>query len=66
MKRIRMRGWVFDFVSVFLIAISVQSLRRLHAVGQPILEMVIDTFGISAMYAFLAYFLLDRQTPHSD
>lgn len=66
MKRIRMPGWFFDFVSVFPIAISVQSLRRLHAVGQPILEMVIDTIGISAIYAFLAYFLLDRQSPRSD
>ena len=66
MKRIRMRGWFFDFVSVFLIALSVQSLRRLHATGQPILEMVIDAIGISAIYALLAYVLLDRETPRSD
>ena len=66
MKRIRMPGWFFDFVSVFLIAISVQSLRRLHATGQPILEMVIDAIGISAIYAFLAHVLLDKETPRSD
>lgn len=65
MRRIRMRGWFFDFTSGFLIAISVQALRRLDAGGQPILEMVIDTVAISAVYAFVNHILLDGQTPNS-
>ena len=45
--------------------ISVNSLRRLHAAGQPIAEMIIDTIGIAALYAFMAHFLLGRETPNS-
>jgi len=60
-----MPEWLFDFITVFLIAISVNSLRRLHAVGQPIAEMIIDTIGIAALYAFMAHFLLGRETPNS-
>jgi hypothetical protein len=63
MKRIRVPDWVINFCIVFLLAIAFTSLRRLHAAGQPILEMVIDAVAMAAIYAFLAHILLDRQPP---
>jgi len=40
----------------------VTSLRRLHAAGQPIAEMIIDTIGIAALCAFMAHSLLGENS----
>jgi hypothetical protein len=61
MKRIRLPEWAIDFLLVFLLAISFNSLRKLHAAGLPIVEMVVDTAGIAAIYAFIAHIVLDKE-----
>jgi hypothetical protein len=62
MKRIRLPEWAINFLLVFLVAISFSSLRRLHAAGQPILEIIVDTIGIAAIYAVLAHIFFDKES----
>jgi hypothetical protein len=61
MRRIRLPEWVINFSLVFLLAISFGSLRKLHATGQPILEMIVDAAGMAAIYALLAHIFLDKE-----
>ena len=61
MRRIRLPEWAINFLLVFLVAISFSSLRKLHAAGQPIVQMIVDTAGIAAIYALLAHIFLDKE-----
>jgi predicted alternative tryptophan synthase beta-subunit len=50
-----MRRTLLDFLIMFFAVISVHSLRRLHAIGQPISDITIDAVGMSSIYAFLFF-----------
>jgi hypothetical protein len=62
MRKIKLQGWLFPFL-VFLMILSFGSLRKLHAVGQPISDLVIDSLGAGFLFA-LAVYILDRRSPN--
>ena len=62
MRRTKLQGWLFPFL-VFLMILSIGSLRKLHAVGQPISDLVIDAFGAGFLFA-LATYILDKRSPN--
>jgi hypothetical protein len=51
-----MRESFLDFFWVFLGIVSYSTLRRLHSMGQGVLETVIDAIGIAAIFSVLMYF----------
>ena len=61
MRRIKLQ-WIFPFL-VFLMILSFGSLRKLHAVGQPISDLVIDAFAGGVGFAFANY-ILDNRSPN--
>jgi hypothetical protein len=61
LRRIRLPEWAINFLLVFLVAISIGSLRKLYAAGQPILETIVDAIGLAAIYALLAHIFLDKE-----
>jgi hypothetical protein len=61
MRRIKLQEWLFPFL-VFLMILSFGSLRKLHAVGQPISDLVIDALGAGFLFA-LAIYILDKRSP---
>jgi hypothetical protein len=62
MRRIKLQGWLFPFL-VFLMILFFGSLRRLHAVGQPISDLVIDAIGAGLLFS-LASYILDEKSPN--
>jgi hypothetical protein len=62
MRRIKLQGWLFPFL-VFLMILSFGSLRRLHALGQPISDLVIDAIGAGLLFS-LASYILDEKSPN--
>jgi len=62
MGRNKLHWWLFPFL-VFLLILSIGSLRRLHAVGQPISDLVIDALGAGLFFA-LAIYILDKKSPN--
>jgi hypothetical protein len=57
MRRIRLPEWTLNFLLGFLMASSFFCLRKLHAVGQPVLGTVIDALGFAALFALSAHLL---------
>jgi hypothetical protein len=50
-----MREALQDFFWAFLVILSYAALRQLHALGQGVLETVVDSVGIAAIFSFLMY-----------
>ncbi len=57
-----MRENVANFLWTFLLVVSFISLKRLHAIGQGLSEIFIDSVGIAAVYTALTYFLRDKNS----
>ena len=54
MKQFRIPAWFRDFVLVFLLFVSLTSLRKLHAAGQPIWGTVVEGAGAAALFCLLS------------
>jgi len=50
-----MREALQDFLWAFLVILSYAALKQLHVLGQGVLETVVDSFGIAAIFSFLVY-----------
>ncbi len=61
MKGIRFPQWLWNFVIIFIAVISYDSLRKLHMSGQPVLGMMVDAFGVAAIFCFLMWLLVERR-----
>jgi hypothetical protein len=62
MRRVDIRDWL-PTLFVFLMILCLGSLRKLHAAGLPILEIVIDAFGAATLFALFSYFF-GRRSPN--
>jgi hypothetical protein len=51
-----MRESLLDFFWMFLVIVSYSSLRKLHSTSQGVLEIVIDSIGMAAIFSVLMYF----------
>ena len=52
-----MRENITNFLWTFLFVVSFIALKRLHAAGQGLSEIFIDSVGIAAVYTALTYLL---------
>jgi len=51
-----MRESFLDFSWMFLVIVSYSSLKKLHSMGQGVLEPLIDAIGMAAVFSALMYF----------
>ena len=50
-----MRKALQDFIWAFLVLVSYASLKKLHSMGQGVLETIVDSVGIAAIFSVLMY-----------
>jgi hypothetical protein len=50
-----LRSALSTFLWMFLVIIALGSVRKLHEVGQPIGDLVIDAIGVAAVFAAIVH-----------
>ncbi|MBZ5531189.1 MAG: hypothetical protein LAO20_07145 [Acidobacteriia bacterium] len=60
MRKFKLAKWLAEVGILFFVFIAFDSLRKLHALGQPILGTIIESLAISAIASVFLYFWEDR------
>jgi len=49
--KLRRIEWLFDFILMFSLFVTISALRKLHSVGQLLLGLVIEAIGVAAFFS---------------